>query len=44
LPPADSNDDSDPTGDGAHAYRFEEPEEEVGAIEEEEMDVDTSEL
>jgi hypothetical protein len=44
LPPADSDDDPDPAGVDAHAYGFEEPEEEVGVIEEEEMNVDTGEL
>src|SRR5277367_4726204 len=44
LPPADSDDDPDSASDDAHAHGFEEPEGEVGVMEEEEMDVDTGEL
>ena len=44
LPPVDSDDDPDISGDDVDAHGFEEPEEEVGVMEEEEMDVDTGEL
>jgi hypothetical protein len=46
LSPADSDDDPDPVGDDVHGHGFEEPEEEedVGALEEEAMEVDTDEV
>jgi hypothetical protein len=44
LPPADSDDDPDTAAGDVHAHGFEEPEEEVGVMEEKEIDVDAGEL
>jgi hypothetical protein len=46
LSPADFDDDPDLIGDDVHGHGFEEPEEEpedIGALEEEAMEVDTDE-
>ena len=46
ISPADSDDDPGLIGDDVHGHGFEEPEEEenVGALEEEVMEVDTDEV